>query len=200
MNILLNRFPDKVSIQEVDYVIHTDFRIGIQFEMMMLQSSLSDMDKIVQSLALYYPIYPQDIMKAMEQVLWFYNCGESFKNNENKKSSGSNEQIFSYEQDQYMIYTAFLLYYQIDLNEIEYLHWWKFKQLFNELPDEAKIKKVMMYRSIHINSNMSKEQKQFYADMKSIYRLKNTQNEKNKANNFGAILANGMILPNEMKE
>lgn len=95
-----------------------------------------------------------------------------------------------------MIYTAFLSYYQIDLNSIEYLHWWKFKQLFYELPDEAKIKKVMMYRMINLSSTMSKEQRQFYADMKSIYQLHN-KSEKEKARSFGSILAGGMYIPEE---
>lgn len=199
MNILLNRFPNTIQIHEVDYVIHTDFRIGIKFEMMMLDPALSYMDKIIQALSLYYPVVPTDINEAIEQLLWFYRCDITSSIAENKKSSSSNEQMFSYEQDQYMIYTAFLLYYQIDLNTIEHLHWWKFKQLFNELPDESKIKKVMMYRSIHINSNMSKEQKQFYADMKSIYRLKDKRNDKQKANSFASVLATGMRIPDEVK-
>lgn len=195
MNILLNRFPDTVSIEGVDTVINTDFRIGIQFEIMMLDHEVSEMDKIMKGLQLYYPHVPSNIQKAVDEILWFYHCGITLDDISSTKSSGSQGQMFSYEQDQYMIYTAFLTYYHIDLNAVESLHWWKFKQLFNELPDEAKIKKVMMYRMIHINSNMTKEQKQFYADMKSIYKLKDKRTEKQKAKNFASILAGGMFIP-----
>lgn len=200
MNILLNRFPDTVCIQEVSYDINTDFRIGIRFEMMMMDSTISYGEKILQALQLYYPVIPEDINAAVEQFLWFYCCGVDVNtsDNVNKKSSGSDDIMFSYEQDQSMIYTAFLLYYHIDLNAVKNLHWWKFKQLFNELPDDAKIKKVMMYRMIHLDASMSKEQRQFYADMKAIYRLKDDHSEQKKVKNFASILAGGMCIPQEL--
>lgn len=200
MNILLNKFPDTVRIHEVSYKINTGFQIGIRFEMMMCDSTISYENKLLQALQLYYPIIPEDINAAVEQLLWFYCCGvdDTINQNKQQKSSGVEEPMFSYEQDQSMIYTAFLLYYHIDLNAAYDLHWWKFKQLFQELPDEAKIKKVMMYRSIHINSNMTKEQQQFYADMKAIYRLKDKDKDMKKAKNFASILAGGMCIPNEI--
>lgn len=199
MNILLHKLPNTVSIDDKEYVIDTDFRIGIQFEILMANQSILDTDKIMQALQMFYPIIPENIVNAIDKILWFYNCGLP-SNETNKKSSSSQAPVFSYEQDQYMIYTAFLPYYHIDLNSIEYLHWWKFKQLLNELPDEAKLKKVMMYRMIKINSNMSKEQKQFYAEMKSIYKLEDGRSEKQKANTFASILAGGMYIKDEIPE
>lgn len=197
MNILLHKLPNVVSIDNIDYVIHTDFRIGIQFEILMANHKILDSDKIMQALKMFYLVIPRNIGSAIDQILWFYNCGLQ-TNETNNKSSSSQAPVFSYEQDQYMIYTAFLSYYHIDLNSIEYLHWWKFKQLLNELPNEAKLKKVMMYRMIKINSNMSKEQKQFYAEMKSIYKLADGRTEKQKANTFASILAGGMYLKDEI--
>lgn len=178
------------------YGINADFRIGIQFEMMMADPSIPYIEKITRALKLYYVSVPNDIKGAIDQILWFYSCDlSSSVTKTNKKSSSSQEQMYSYEQDQYMIYTAFLIYYHIDLNAIEYLHWWKFKQLFNELPEEAKIKKVMMYRTIKLSSSMSSEQKQFYAEMKSAYKLKDNRTEKQKANSFASVLASGMHMP-----
>lgn len=82
---------------------------------------------MIRALYLYYDVIPNQVEQAVDQMLWFFRCGEKMKEN---KQSGKNKVLYSYEQDQYLIYTAFLFYYRIDLSDIEYLHWWKFRKLF----------------------------------------------------------------------
>ena len=57
------------------------------------------------------------------------------------------------------------------------------------------MKKVMLYRSVSINGNMTKEQRKYYAEMKRIYALPDDQTVISKANRFANVLANGMKLP-----
>lgn len=141
MNILLDRLPEHVEINQKKYEIRSDFRQGIQFEMLMSDPSVSYLDKMLKAILIYYPNVSEDISTSVEKLIWFYNCGFDLPERKNAKGKLVNKPIFSYEQDQYLIYSAFLQYYRIDLNDIEYLHWWKFKQLFHELPDDSKIKK-----------------------------------------------------------
>ncbi len=191
MNILLNRAPQHVWIGNKKVPIRSDFRIGLRFELLM-QSDLSDKDKLIQALELYYEQLPNDVEQAVDQMLWFFRCGE--ESNE-KKQSGKSKVLYSYEYDQYLIYTAFLFYYRIDLNEIEYLHWWKFRKLFLELPEESQMKKAMLYRSVSINGNMTKEQRRYYAEMKRIYALPDHRTTESKANTYANILAKAMKIP-----
>lgn len=190
MNLLLNKLPDCLLIDGQEYSINTNFREWIRFEMIMLDQNSSNEDKATV-LATILKDIPQDMNKAIEQLVLFYQCGDR---NRNDKANGklNSKKIYDYERDQFLIYTAFYQYYKIDLNTIDYLHWWTFRQMFFELPEESKIKKVMMYRSIRINQKMSKEQRQFYAEMKLIYALPDNRTTKEKATSFGAILANGM--------
>lgn len=74
MNILLDKLPNTVSIDGVDYLINTDFRIGIQFEMLLEKQEISDKEKIKQALLLYYPVLPENLVEAINQLLWFYSC------------------------------------------------------------------------------------------------------------------------------
>ena len=191
MNILLDRVPQSVRIGDKRVPINSDFRTGLRFELLM-QSDLSDQDKLVRALSMYYDVIPDLIEQAVDQMLWFFRCGDIIKE---KKQSGNNKVLYSYEHDQYLIYTAFLFYYQIDLCDVEFLHWWKFRKLFLELPEEKKKKKVMLYRSVSINGNMTKEQRKYYAEMKRIYALPDDQTVISKANRFANVLANGMKLP-----
>lgn len=101
--------------------------------------------------------------------------------------------MYDFEFDQFLIYTAFKQYYQIDLATTN-LHWWAFRSMFLELPDECKMKKVMMYRSIKLSSNMTKEQRSFYAEMKVIYALPDGRTKEEKARSIGAVLAGGMHI------
>ena len=59
----------------------------------------------------------------------------------------------------------------IDLNDIEYLHWWKFHALFRGLPSSAKIVEIMGYRGTDLGRIKSKSEQERIARMKEIYAL-----------------------------
>ena len=85
---------------------------------------------------MYYPTIPADINKAIEKIIWFYKCGK-----EDKKASSnrnSTEKVLDYNVDADYIYSAFMSQYNIDLQDIEYLHWWKFRALFDSLDENVK--------------------------------------------------------------
>lgn len=189
MNLLLDELPAKISVNEREYSIRTNFRDWINFEITLLgDSSETEKSKLLNYIL--YGIVPEDIERTIHEIIKFYQCGETNKSVANR--SVSQKRIYDYKQDQFLIYTAFIQYYKINLNVIKFMHWWTFRQLFLELPDESKMKKVMMYRSININSSMSPEQKKFYAEMKRTYALPTKGDAKKKAVGFGTILAGGM--------
>lgn len=70
--------------------------------------------------------------------------------------------------------------YGIDLQDVQHLHWWKFRALFVALKEDCELKKIMGYRSIRISSSMSSEQRDFYEKMKSVYALPRPQSEQDK--------------------
>lgn len=187
MNLLLDDAPEHITVCGQAIPIETDFRTWIRFENMMLEDH-SDEVKFKAILDVTNGIY-MDIPEFMEQVLWFYQCGII----QIGKGTGRAKRIYDFENDQYMIYTAFRQYYNIDLSTVQ-LHWWIFKQLFLELPEESNIKKVMMYRSIRITSSMSPEQRRYYAEMKRIYALPDNRTAEQKAVSYGALLAGGMNI------
>ena len=81
--------------------------------------------------------------------------------------------------------------YNIDLQDIEYLHWWKFKALFKALNVNNKIVKIMEYRSIDLSKIKDKSQKDFYKKMKKIYEIPMPKEDKEKLDEINNILLNG---------
>ena len=76
MNILIDLLPTIVNINNVEYEINSDFRTSILFELLMQDNSIGKEDKIITALELYYPVIPENINEAIEQILWFYRCGK----------------------------------------------------------------------------------------------------------------------------
>ena len=183
MSILLDKMSTTVEIGGVEYEIITDFRTWIEFETLM-QSDLESRDKILEALQLVFPVLPDNINGAVDRLLWFYRCGKEPAEYKSKKQ----DDIYSYEQDDGYIYSAFLEQYGIDIQAVEYMHWWKFKNLFTSLGTETQIVKIMGYRSIDISSKMSKEQREFYKEMKRVYALPKSQTEKEKMSDIDKVL------------
>jgi len=172
MNILIDLLPKEIEIEGIEYKINSDFRNSMLFELMMSDNKLDDNQKIEQALKLYYPNIPQNIDLAVDQLLWFYRCGKDVV-----KSSGSGKgksaQIYDFNFDDDYIYSAFLDQYNIDLQDIENLHWWKFKAMFKSLREDNEIVKIMGYRSMDLNKIKDKEEKAHYKKMKDLYKIQN---------------------------
>ena len=181
MNILIDLVPKFVEIDRTEYKIRTDFRVSILFEMMMQDEELSNEEKLLKALELYYPIIPDNVEEAIEKIKWFYRCGKDIVKSNNNK--GESVKIYDYEYDDDYIYSAFLSQYNVDLQDIKHLHWWKFKAMFKSLNEDNKIVKIMQYRSINLSEIKDKEQNAYYRKMKKLYEIPRsaTEIEKNKA-------------------
>lgn len=185
MNILIDIVPDTVEIDGIDYSIDTNFRTGILFELLMQDRSLTTTEKVATALNLYYPKLPPNILEATNKIMWFYMCGESTDTPNNTDESYSRpQQIYSFEHDAELIYAAFMTQYDINLQTIDYLHWWEFRALFRGLDESNKIVEVMSIRSMQITKNMTKEQRNYYRKMKELYKLPDNRTEEEKEIEF----------------
>jgi hypothetical protein len=178
MNILVDKLP-------TDYKglkINTNFRSFILFELLMQDRGLSNEDKICLALKLFYEEPPKDLKKAIEGILWFYSRGE--KKEPKKEGKSDKKQIYSYEYDANLIYSAFWHDYRLDLNEVEYLHWFKFKSLFDGLNEKNTICKYMGYRAVDLSKIKDKDEKKRYKNLKQQCALPDERTEEEKEQDF----------------
>lgn len=186
INILLDRLP---QYTQGGHRIRTDFRESIKFELLMQDNKIDERNKVEQALRLYYYDLSKitDIKKAIDEIVWFYACGEK-KKVDNKIENNSNKvkkQIYSYEFDAEYIYSAFLQQYKIDLNSIRYMHWWKFKALMENLNEDTQFVKIMGYRAVDISKIKDKEEKARYKKLKKTYALPDMRTTEQKEADFG---------------
>ena len=177
-NMLVDYLPETVEIEGTEYAIETNFRTFILFEMMMQDPDLSDAEKARQGL---------------DGLLWFYAGGKRWREKRAGAVEGTTgvQRIYSFEHDDDYIYSAFLTQYHIDLQDIEYLHWWKFKALLRTLSSDLEFSKIMEYRSVDIDATMTKEQRDFYRRKKELYALPLPTDEEEKVDAIAEALMNG---------
>ena len=189
MNILIDKLPCSVIVDNIDTEIVSDFRTSILFEQLMKDNSVNDDVKIELALNLYFPKqYIINTVDAVNKIIWFYSGGKDIKESSGKSNS-SNINIYDFEQDADYIYAAFMEQYKIDLADIDYLHWWKFKSLFYGLNKDIQLSKIMFYRSIELTDDMTKNERKFYRDMKRLYALEDMRSEEEKEQDFNDCLA-----------
>ena len=167
-NVLLDQLPEEWESPSGEiYELDTDFRIGIQICLIQNDPELSSFEKSVQMQKLMFvdkiPKSPDDL----QDCIHFFISGWSHDKQSGKKEE---KRLMDFDIDQWRIYSAFLQYYRIDLNEIEYMHWWMFMGLLACLP-ECAYTKVIDIRHREVNSKMSKEDQRALKDAKEIYDL-----------------------------
>lgn len=191
MNILVDLVPDSVEIDGIEYELHSDFRTSILFEMLMFDENVDDEEKFMCALELYYPVCPENIGEAINKILWFYRGGKDVNFVTSGGKGKSSKEVYNFEYDDEYIYAAFLDQYNIDLQDIDYLHWWKFKAMFKALKEDNEISKIMSYRSMDISKIKDKEQREHYKKLKKMYEIPKSKNEVEKINEMENILLNG---------
>ena len=181
MNLLVDILPTEYE----GLKINTNFRSFILFELLMQDKEINREDKIALALDLFYDEIPKDFSKAFKGIIWFYTRGKEMKKQEaEKKTKGRTKKIYSFEHDADLIYSAFLDQYGIDLNEIEYLHWFKFKAMFEALKDDNKICQGMGYRAVDISKIKDKEEKKRYKKLQKEWALPDDRTEDEKEQDF----------------
>lgn len=187
MSLLTETAPLSVEIGGQSYKIDADFRNCIKFESLMFDTGIDDGSRGILALNLFYPAIPQDIPEAFQKILWFYAAG---KEGTKQTGDGRQKRIYSFEYDADYIFAAFMADYRIDLNSIEFLHWWKFRALFAGLKPDNLICKIMGYRAADI-SKMKGEEKKFYQKMQRLYALPLPKAEQDKLDEISSVLMNG---------
>ncbi|MEG0904444.1 MAG: bacteriophage Gp15 family protein [Lachnospiraceae bacterium] len=181
MNILYEPLPEYVVVHEKKYRIVTDFREWLKFLDLIQDESVPDTVKVDLLMQWYKEKPPTEeaslyalcdfllvkglyIPMGIDAIMESHNVKEGVGDDE--KNDSVEPPSFSYAIDAPAILCAFLATYQIDLHEVNYLHWWKFKLLFDGLPENTEIKQRMAYRTAKIDCIKDKDEKRRIKDIK----------------------------------
>ena len=91
-----------------------------------------------------------------QQGLKFLNLGEDMNASKTHPAA-----VYSLNKDSSYIYTAFKSTFNIDLNTVENLHWWKFRSLFADLGKDCFFNTLISLRSRQRTGKLTDSEKEF---------------------------------------
>lgn len=177
MNLFYEDYPKSVEVDGESYPIITDFRNYISLLDMLKDDHVSPQEKI-QLILEYFPgRKPVNFQAAVDALVDFIAmqdlpvCGPESTGGEEKNPEESRKNVYSFSVDYPCILSGFLQDYCIDLQKVGYLHWWKFRMLFDNLSEDTEIRKRIYYRSLDLNDVKDKEERKRIAKIKRIIQL-----------------------------
>ena len=187
--MLLEPLPGTLQVDGRAVPIRPDYREWMRFELLMQEPDVPYAWRSEAAIKLIYREPVTDIPAALEQILWFYACGQPKRKRQRKGAQAAiPKRIYDLEIDAPLVYAAFLSQYGIDLCDTK-LHWWKFRALFDGLSEDQQLCKVMGYRAVDISKIKSKEEKQRLQKLQALYRLPSAMSTEDKIAAAGSIFA-----------
>lgn len=166
-NILLDEKPYIWN----GYPVNTGFRVGIQLQQALMDGELSDREKMAEIQELLFPGAMPESEEEITAIIEWYLNGWSY--DKHSKAKSSKVKSIDFDVDQWRIYSAFRLHYNIDLNTAD-MHYWEFMGLLTTL-EECAFTRVVDIRTKKIDPKMSRETKKAIVEAKEIYNLEQTE-------------------------
>lgn len=159
MRVISGRLPEGVIGGGIYYPIRTDFKVWLRFA-----AALEEADYTGALRLCYIDKIPPDTAEAFELLCGF------FSGKVKRGGAVSGERVFSFAEDEELIYASFMAYYGIDLAAVD-MHWWRFAALLRSLPPEAPLMRAVKIRSVRLSDVKDAPMRRRIAAQKRIWGL-----------------------------
>jgi hypothetical protein len=169
--------PDTVTVEGQAYPIYTDFRHWCRVEHQMHNPALAEDVKAQYLLQSFTPSvltgtgapggawhrFPFDLDAAGAALLNFYKLGGCDWEPPGAQTGGKRQaRLYDFVYDIGAIYADFCAVYGMDLRT-EGLHWWRFRALFDGLPEGSAMRALMQARGMELKKPTAKQRQQHEA-------------------------------------
>lgn len=170
MNPLIQKLPTAVKVDGLRYEINSDFRNCLKIITAFEDSELLPQEKqLIMLKLLFGDNIPPDLEQACRVGIKFLNCGEEIE--ESKESAACGGRLYSFEKDARFIFTAINQTHGIDLESIDYMHWWKFCWLFMDLKEDCFFSRMIYLRQQKKKGKLTPEEWRVWKAAENIFDL-----------------------------
>ncbi len=165
MNPLINKFPTKIQIDDSIYDINTDFRNCIKIILAYEDDNLTIEEKTYIMLMRLYGEIPDNQEEAIRKGILFLDCGE-------EQNNADSPRTYSFSKDGKYIYAAIeSSNTNLDLETIEYMHWWKFCYKFLEIGKDTTFSNIISLRDKKNRGKLTQEERNIFIESRAILDL-----------------------------
>lgn len=165
---MLGSLPRTLTVNEKEYPIRSDYRDCLTILSAFNDRDLSNEEKVLVTLNIMYkePIPQEDLMEAYEKAIWFLNCGDTV----NKPQTSA--PLYNWNQDEQLIFSAVNKVAGKEVRAVEYLHFWTFMGLFNEIGEGSFATVINIRNKKRKRKKLEKWESEFYRNNKDLVDLK----------------------------
>lgn len=169
MTVLDGPLPQWVEIDGREVPVNSDYRVCLRIMEAFEDDALTAAEKQAVMLELLYPELPVNIAEACRQAVWFLNGGE--EDAPGQTHGAPPPRRYSFTKDARFIFTAILQTHGVDLEKVEYLHWWKFCYLFMDLREDCFFSRIVYYRTQRDKGKLTPEEREYCEAIRDILDL-----------------------------
>lgn len=168
MNILTDKLPKKIKVNDNIYDINYDYKTIIRILIAFEDIELTKEEKAYILLKNLYKteIPKEDIEQALIKGIKFIDGGETVEN-----EPAHEKRVYSFTKDSKFIFSGISQTHSVDLSEKEDLHWWVFLSLFMDMSADCTFGELVYYRKRKNENKLTKEEKEQYRKIKKIVDL-----------------------------
>lgn len=168
--------PLTLTVGGKSYGIRTDFRACLDIMTAFNDANLDDAGKYQVMVDILYEesIPEDDIPEAIEQALWFLDCGKPADNIPRPR-------VMDWEQDAPIVFSAIN---KISGREVrdpnQYMHWWTFIGYFDEIGDGTFSQVLAIRQKRAKGEKLEKWELEFFKNNRSMVELKQAMSNEEK--------------------
>lgn len=165
---MIGSLPRSLTVNGKEYPIRSDYRDCLTIISAFTDPNLTIEEQVAITLRIMYkePVPNDDVLEAYEQAVWFLNCGDTI----NKPHTSA--PLYSWSQDEQLIFSAVNKVAGKEVRAVEYLHFWTFMGLFNEIGEGSFSTVISIRNKKRKHKQLEKWEKEFYRNNKELVDLK----------------------------
>ena len=160
-------YPTKMEANGHIYNINTDYRIALACLRAIDDDEITNLERYlaIEGLLLGYNVDNDDRDVLQNKIATYLRCGK-------EENTPIEEIDFDYLQDEQDVRTSIRQAYSMDLNKIDYLHWWEYNELISGLLPDSLINRIRETRNLDENDYKDPKDKERIRKQKEHVALK----------------------------
>lgn len=167
---MIGSLPTTLDINGKQFKIRTDYRSCLLIMQAFNDPQLTEFEQAIILLKGLYIDFDMldrsDLVEARDKAIWFLDCGKELDNKHSSKP------LYDWEQDEQMIFSAVNKVAGREIRADEYMHWWTFIGLFNEIGEGPFSNIVSIRHKKNTGKKLEKYEQEFYNHNREIVNLK----------------------------
>lgn len=180
---MIGALPETLTVGDRDYLIRADYRNALQVYEAFNDPEFEIGEQWIMAIYLLFEEFTCaddveeafrngfDVNEAAAQINWYLSVGRSC-------SKDTEKPVYSWAQDEQMIFAAVNAVAGREVREEEYMHWWTFSGCMSEIGEDTLTFIVSIRDKINRGKKLESHEREFYQRNKELVDIRKPKSRK----------------------